>query len=50
VVYLISAFRWSFYDSADMPVAISIGMALVFLLVSVTIIYWIFKTGYKLKR
>jgi ABC-2 type transport system permease protein len=50
VVYLISGFRWSFYDRADMPVEISITMALAFLLVSTGIIYWIFKTGYKLKR
>lgn len=50
VVYLISGFRWSFYGSADMPVGISLVMALVFLLICVAIIYWIFKTGYKLKR
>ena len=50
VVYLISGFRWSFYDSADMPVGISMVMALVFLLICVAMIYWIFKTGYKLKR
>jgi ABC-2 type transport system permease protein len=50
VVYLISGFRWSFYDSADMPVEISISMALGFLFVSLVIVYWIFKTGYKLKR
>ncbi|QRX85127.1 ABC transporter permease [Glaciimonas sp. PAMC28666] len=50
VVYLISGFRWSFYGSADMPVEISVGMALVFLSICMAIIYWIFKTGYKLKR
>jgi len=50
VVYLISGFRWSFYGIADMPVEISIGMALVFLFICVATIYWIFKTGYKLKR
>jgi ABC-2 type transport system permease protein len=50
VVYLISGFRWSFYGSADIPVGISVGMALVFLLICVAIIYWIFKTGYRLKR
>jgi len=50
VVYLISGFRWSFYDHADMPVEISITMALAFLLVSTGIVYWIFKTGYRLKR
>ena len=50
VVYLISGFRWSFYDNADMPVAISIGMASAFLALCLVVIYWIFKTGYKLKR
>ena len=50
VVYLISGFRWSFFGSADIPVGVSVGMALVFLLICVAIIYWIFKTGYKLKR
>lgn len=50
VVYLISGFRWSFYGVADMPVEISIVMALAFLFICVAIIYWIFKTGYKLKR
>ncbi len=50
VVYLISGFRWSFYGNADIPVEISLGMAMVFLLICVAVIYWIFKTGYKLKR
>jgi ABC-2 type transport system permease protein len=50
VVYLISGFRWSFYGNADMPVEISLGMALVFLVICLAVITWIFKTGYKLKR
>ncbi len=50
VVYLISGFRWSFFGNADIPVGISVGMALVFLFICVAIINWIFRTGYKLKR
>jgi ABC-2 type transport system permease protein len=49
VVYLISGFRWSFYDIADVNVAISVGMALVFLVACIVTIGWIFKTGYRLK-
>ncbi len=49
MVYLISGFRWSFYETADVPVGISlIGITLV-LTITLSIIYWIFKTGYKLK-
>lgn len=50
VVYLISGFRWSFFGNADIPVGISVGMALVFLSICVAIINWIFRTGYRLKR
>ena len=49
VVYLISGFRWSFYDISDVNVAISVGMTLVFLIVCLTAVWWIFKTGYRLK-
>ena len=49
VVYLISGFRWSFYGQADVHIAISLGMTLVFLLVCLTLVWWIFRTGYKLK-
>lgn len=49
VVYLISGFRWSFYDIADVNVAISVGMALIFLVACIVTIGWIFKTGYRLK-
>jgi len=48
VVYLVSGFRWSFYGLADVSVPISIGMTFVFLVVCVTIIAWIFRTGYRL--
>jgi ABC-2 type transport system permease protein len=49
VVYLISGFRWSFYGVSDVSVALSAGMALVFLLVCMVGIWWIFKTGYRLR-
>ncbi|WP_277184745.1 ABC transporter permease [Caballeronia sp. BR00000012568055] len=49
VVYLISGFRWSFYGLADVDVAVSLGMTLVFLAVFIGIVAWIFKTGYRLK-
>ena len=50
VVYLISGFRWSFYDIADVSVGISLGMTLVFLAACLTAVWWIFKTGYRLKK
>ena len=50
VVYLISGFRWSFTEIADVSVYTSIGMILVFLVLSMGVIWWIFKTGYRLKR
>ncbi|MDI1261321.1 ABC transporter permease [Aquabacterium sp.] len=50
VVYLISGFRWSFYGMADVDVGTSLAMTLGFMAVSLAIVAWIFKTGYKLKR
>jgi ABC-2 type transport system permease protein len=49
VVYLVSGFRWSFYGKADVGVGLSLGMTLVFMLVCLTAIWWVFKTGWKLK-
>jgi len=49
-VYLISGFRWSFYGIADVNVAVSLAMTLVFLALSLATVAWIFKTGYRLKR
>ena len=49
VVYLISGFRWSFYENADVSVALSLGMTLSFLIVCFLIVRWIFKTGYRLR-
>ena len=50
VVYLVSGFRWSFYGIADVSVGISLAMTMVFLAISLAIVAWIFKTGYRLKR
>jgi ABC-2 type transport system permease protein len=50
VVYLISGFRWSFFEIADVSVAVSLGMVMAFLVVCMFLISWIFKTGYKLKN
>jgi ABC-2 type transport system permease protein len=49
VVYLISGFRWSFFDSADVSVGVSISLTAVFLCVCFGVVWWIFKTGYRLK-
>lgn len=49
VVYLISGFRWSFYDIADVSLGLSLGMTAVFLAVALFIVSWIFRTGYRLK-
>ena len=48
-VYLISGFRWSFFGSAEMPVAISFSMTLVFFVVALTAATWIMRTGWRLK-
>jgi len=50
VVYLVSGFRWSFYEISDVNVTVSIIMTLVFLGVCISIMSWIFKTGYRLKQ
>ena len=48
-VYLISGFRWSFYGQGDVSIGISIGVALFFLMLCVSVIWWMFRTGYRLK-
>jgi ABC-2 type transport system permease protein len=50
VVYLISGFRWSFYEIADVSVALSLGMTTAFLAACLIVVWWIFKTGYRLKN
>ena len=49
VVYLISGFRWSFYGNADVAVGISLAATLGFLALCLAVVWWIFRTGYKLK-
>ena len=49
VVYLISGFRWSFYGIADVSVGVSLAMTVLFLAICLATVWWIFKTGYRLK-
>jgi ABC-2 type transport system permease protein len=49
VVYLISGFRWSFYESSDVSVGLSMGMTVGFFMICLAVVAWIFKTGYRLK-
>jgi len=50
VVYLISGLRWSFYGVSDVKVGISMAMILAFMLLCMMTVWWIFKTGYRLKN
>jgi ABC-2 type transport system permease protein len=50
VVYLISGFRWSFYGTADVGVGVSLGMTFGFLIALLLVVWWMFKTGYRLKQ
>ena len=50
IVYLISGMRWSFYGKADVDVAISLAAILGFLALCLGIVWWIFRTGYKLRN
>lgn len=50
VVYLVSGFRWSFYEHSDVSLTISVTMILTFTVICLAIIGWIFKTGYGLKK
>lgn len=49
VVYLINGFRWAFYGVADVHMGVSLGMTLVFLLLCLGAVWWIFRTGYRIK-
>jgi ABC-2 type transport system permease protein len=49
IVYLISGFRWSFYDVSDVDVDVSLAMTALFLGVCLALVWWIFRTGYRLK-
>ena len=50
VLYLVSGFRWSFYEIADVNPMISLGMIGLFLVICLSILGWIFKTGYRLRN
>lgn len=50
VAYLVSGFRWCFFDASDITPEVSFGMTLVFMVLCLGVISWIFKTGYHLKR
>ena len=50
VVYLVSGFRWSFFGVADVSPGVSFGMTILFLVICLATIWWIFRTGYKLKN
>lgn len=50
VVYLISGFRWSFFEVSDVSVGISLAMILVFLSICIVLVGWMFKTGYRVKQ
>jgi ABC-2 type transport system permease protein len=50
IVYLISGFRWSFFNIADVSVGLSLAVVALFLAVCMAIIWWFFKTGYRLKN
>ena len=50
VLYLISGFRWSFFEVADVSVGVSLAMICIFLLVCLVLVWWMFKTGYRLRN
>jgi ABC-2 type transport system permease protein len=50
VVYLISGFRWSFFEISDVSIGLSLSMVLLFLTVCLLTVWWMFKTGYRLKQ
>ncbi len=50
IVYLISGFRWSFFDIADVNVGLSLAATLFFMAICLAIVWWFFKTGYRLKN
>jgi len=50
IVYLISGFRWCFYGTSDVSVGMSLCMTVGFFALCLAVIWWIFKTGYRLKN
>jgi ABC-2 type transport system permease protein len=49
IVYLISGFRWAFYENADVAIGLSLGMVIGFLAICLGVVWWIFKTGFRLR-
>ncbi|MFT3811298.1 MAG: ABC transporter permease [Micropepsaceae bacterium] len=50
VVYLVNGFRWSFYGQSDVGIGSSLGMIAAFIALCIALIWWMFRTGYKLKN
>jgi ABC-2 type transport system permease protein len=50
IVYLISGFRWSFFEVSDVSVGASLAMTMLFMFACLATVWWIFKTGYKIKN
>ena len=50
VVYLISGLRWAFYGAADVHIALSTGITLVFMAACLAVVWWVFKTGWRIRR
>lgn len=50
VVYLISGFRWAFFDNADVPIGISLAAIALFTGICLTVIWWIFRTGWRIRQ
>jgi ABC-2 type transport system permease protein len=50
VVYLISGLRWAFYGQADVHIGVSTGMTLVFMAACLVVVWWVFKTGRRIRR
>jgi ABC-2 type transport system permease protein len=50
IVYLVSGFRWSFYEVADVSIGASVAATLLFLFACLAVVWWMFRTGYKIKN
>ncbi len=50
IVYLVNGFRWAFYGVADVNVGVSLGMTILFMLTCIGVIWWMFRTGYRLRQ
>jgi len=50
VVYLISGFRWAFFDSADVPIVVSLAAISLFTFICMAVVWWIFRTGWRIRQ